>query len=278
MVQGTAIMPSLGGQSTRVYPRTISRRFSSTGSYNATNSGSTLNASFSPPTATAILRPLKSKLLVSPSDIVIHRDQKLGEGGFGIVYVGTLRGTVRVAVKTFRGEMDDRTRAAFVKEVQTWEGLVQRNIHPLMGFCIEPPMMITDLVEEGNLRQYLSARNWDQDLGRRFLLDCARGMNYLHSMDILHGDLKSLNVLIDDNRALITDFGLAKMRSNATVNMATTTSELVGTPGFVAPEIMMGKPLDKPADVFGFAMVCYEVVSRGKRPFEDAGNPAAVRF
>lgn len=237
----------------------------------------TLPNSRGPTPVSAGSAPAQSKLLLSASDVVIDRNQKLGEGGFGVVYVGKLRGSVNVAVKVLRGEMDERTRAAFAKEVQTWEGLVQRNILPLMGFCVEPPMMITDLVEGGNLRQFLEARDWDQNLGRRFLLDIAQGMNYLHSMNILHGDLKSVNVLIDGNRALITDFGLSKMRSDATATMRSN-RDLAGTPGFVAPEILMGEPLKKPADVFSFGMVCYEVLSRGKRPFEDAASPAAVGF
>lgn len=97
-------------------------------------------SSFNPPqlkssgTSGSDLSPLSpqtpnvpSKLLINESDIVIDRSRKLGEGGFGIVYVGTLRGTMQVAVKTIRGELDQKTMQNFVKEVQNWEGLVQRN-------------------------------------------------------------------------------------------------------------------------------------------------------
>lgn len=219
-----------------------------------------------------------SKLLIDASEIVVDRTQRLGEGGFGVVYVGMLRGSTPVAVKTIKGDLDEKTMRAFAKEVVTWEGLVQRNVLPLMAFCTNPPMMITDLVEEGNMRKYLGARSWDQALGRKVLADVAAGMAYLHASGILHGDLKSLNVLIDGQRAVITDFGLARLRVEVSKSTSKTGRGLQGTPGFVAPEILAGQKLAPPADVYAFAMTCYEVFSCGKYPFEDVNNVAAVVY
>jgi len=71
--------------------------------------------------------PTTSKLLVDASEIVIDRTRRLGEGGFGVVYEGTFRGSIKVAVKTLKGDLDQRTINAFLKEVGNWEGLVQRN-------------------------------------------------------------------------------------------------------------------------------------------------------
>jgi hypothetical protein len=68
-----------------------------------------------------------SRLLIQESDVVIDRTKKLGSGGFGVVYEGRLRGNTRVAIKTLRGEIDDRSMDMFIKEVQNWAGLVQRN-------------------------------------------------------------------------------------------------------------------------------------------------------
>ncbi|KAI8999868.1 kinase-like domain-containing protein, partial [Hyaloraphidium curvatum] len=199
-----------------------------------------------------------SKLLVSATDIVIDSSQKLGEGSFGVVYVGTLRGT-RVAVKTLKGDLDEHTLKAFAKEVTNWEGLVQRNVLPLMAYCPSPPMMVTDLVRDGNLRKYLSARGWPLDLGLRFLEDVANGMVYLHGLGILHGDIKSLNEVGKSTAAGTVGGGLS------------------GTPGFLAPELVDGAALQKPADVYAFSMLCYEVVSKGKYPLEEL-NPALVLY
>lgn len=150
------------------------------------------------------------------------------------------------------------------------------SVLPLMAICLSPPMMITDLAEEGNLRQYLGARGWEQSLGRKLLVDVATGMTYLHSLNILHGDLKSLNVLVDGNRAMITDFGLSKVMWEVGKTNKTTAGGMAGTPGFSAPEVLMGEELKPSADVYAFAMVCYEVVSKGDFPFARAGNIAAV--
>ncbi|KAI9032135.1 hypothetical protein DFJ74DRAFT_324043 [Hyaloraphidium curvatum] len=222
------------------------------------------------------ISPSASKLLIHAEDVAIDRSQRLGEGGFGVVYVGTLRGSNKVAVKTIKGDLDEKTMTAFVKEVANWEGLVQRNVLPLMAFCISPPMMVMDLIEEGNLRKFLGQRAWDQALGRRFLHDVACGMAYLHASGILHGDLKSLNVLVDGMRAVITDFGLSRVRVEVSKSTNRTGNGMQGTPGFVAPEMLAGETLKPPADVYAYAMLCYEVVSKGKYPFDDLNNVAAV--
>ncbi|KAI9026350.1 kinase-like domain-containing protein [Hyaloraphidium curvatum] len=168
--------------------------------------------------------------------------------------------------------------AAFVKEVANWEGLVQRNVLPLMAFCISPPMMVMDLIEEGNLRKYLGSLGWDQALGRRFLHDVTAGMAYLHASGILHGDLKSLNVLVDGSRAVITDFGLSRVRLEVSKSSARTGNGMQGTPGFVAPEMLAGGPLKPAGDVYAFAMLCYEVVSKGRYPFDDLNSIAAIVY
>lgn len=219
---------------------------------------------------------ISPKLLITAGQVQIDHSRKLGEGGFGVVYAGMLRG-LPVAVKTIRGEVDAKTMALFRKEVKVWEGLVQRNILPLLAICEVPPLMVTDLIEDGNLRRYLNARNWDQILGKRLLLDVTAGMIYLHSLNVFHGDLKSLNILVDGNRAVITDFGLSKIARELSKTSGRGMSfSAAGTAGFSAPEIMEGNEITKAADVYSFAMVCYEVVSRGMFPFEEVRRVAAV--
>ncbi|KAI9028391.1 kinase-like domain-containing protein [Hyaloraphidium curvatum] len=150
---------------------------------------------------------------------------------------------------------------------------------PLMAYCVEPPMMVSEIADGGNMRQYLDRRAWDLPLGLKLLAEVASGMTYLHSVHVLHGDLKSLNVLVDGGKALITDFGLSRVREQTnTVASMTHAGGLFGTPGFVAPELMNGRSLRAPADVYAFGMVCYEVASRGLYPFQDIKNVVALVF
>lgn len=234
------------------------------------NSAGSNKSAVSNNSADAVVRAIERRILIPASDIVVHRDRKLGQGAFGQVYIGTLRGTVQVAVKTFPF-MDEQTSTMFVREARAWAGVNQRNILPLLGLCVEPPMLITDVISEGNLREFLARRAWDRPLGIRLLFDVAIGMTYLHSLNILHGDLKAVNILVDGTKAMITDFGLAKLAGTTSIGDA-----VGGTAGFMAPEIITDKMLRKPADVFAFGSLCYEVLSEGQRPFEKAGNVFAV--
>ncbi|KAI9003457.1 kinase-like domain-containing protein, partial [Hyaloraphidium curvatum] len=211
------------------------------------------------------------------SDIQVDESRKLGEGGFGTVHVGLLRGSVPVAVKRIKGGMDESTLRSFRKEVQAWTGLVQRNVLPLMAVCLDPPMMVTDLVECGNLRQFLSQRDWDVRIALALLLDVSHGMAYIHSEGIVHGDLKPQNILVDrGNRAMVTDFGLARLQRETTTT-ATPGTHAPGTLAYLAPEVLGGSRPRKPADVYSFAMTAYEALGGGCKPF--AGIPTeAVAF
>lgn len=241
-----------------------------------TSDNPTLTSTTQPPTTPFAPFPkLAPKLLITESEVTIDRSRKLGEGGFGTVHLGLLRGSLPVAVKTLHS-LDPAARVAFAREVQTWQGLVQRNVLPLMAVCLDPPMMVTDFMEQGNLRQFLTCHTWDQTLGKRLLADVARGMVYLHSLNILHGDLKSLNILVDDRRAVITDFGLSKLVPHSASASARSAGPIAGTPGFVAPEVLAGGEGTAKSDVYSFGMVGYEVVSRGGVPFEGAGNYLAM--
>jgi serine/threonine protein kinase len=121
-----------------------------------------------------------SKLQVSAADIEIDTTKPLGEGTFGVVYAGRLRGKLRVAVKTLKG-VDARAVSLFAREVRNWEGLVQRNVMPLMAFCLDPPMMVCEIADGGNMRQFLEARGWEQGAGRRFLFEVGRRLRGVSS-------------------------------------------------------------------------------------------------
>ncbi|KAI9002209.1 kinase-like domain-containing protein [Hyaloraphidium curvatum] len=218
---------------------------------------------------------MSPRLRIDPKDLNIDYGAKLGDGGFGEVFAGKLFITTPVAVKIMRARVDDATLRAFEREVTTWESMIHPNVMPLMAYTVSPPMLISPLAVQGNLRKYLAALNWPQPDGIRLLHGVALGMSFLHARGVLHGDLKSLNVLVDAGVARITDFGLARFASWAT----TSDAGLRGTPAFMSPESFDNDPPRPPADVYAFGMVCYEVVSRGRHPFEEAGSlPVLMRM
>ncbi|KAI9023946.1 kinase-like domain-containing protein [Hyaloraphidium curvatum] len=133
--------------------------------------------------------------------------------------------------------------------------------------------MVSELVSNGNMRERLEELDWDGAMGMRYLKGVAAGMAYLHSFDVLHGDLKCENIMIDHDVPKIADFGLSRVRSHLTTGSMNTLNnddgqmKQGGTPVFMAPERWRGGRLRPPVDVYAFAMVCYEVSDEGGYPF-----------
>ncbi|KAI9023116.1 hypothetical protein DFJ74DRAFT_767759 [Hyaloraphidium curvatum] len=193
----------------------------------------------------------------------------LGEGGFGTVREGTLRGRGRVAVKLVRGDFTSpRVARDFEREVRAWDGVTHPNVLPLLCFCASPPMLVTELADNGHMLAYLSARAFRPSACLRLLAGAAAGMRHLHSLGIVHGDLKPRNVLVLRGRAAICDFGLSRVRTAASGPLSATRT-VRGTEGYLAPEVLAGTRPRKPADAFAFAMTAYEVLSHGRRPFAE---------
>ncbi|KAI9029124.1 kinase-like domain-containing protein [Hyaloraphidium curvatum] len=217
-----------------------------------------------------------SKLRIAKDEVAYSTEKAsiLGQGSFGTVYRGVLRGATRVAVKTVKGDVTPETVQMFLKEIAVWDGLNQRNVLPLLAFCESPPLLISELTD-GSMRARLEQLRWDQTVGLRYLRGTAAGMAYLHSYKVLHGDLKCANIMIDHDIPKIADFGLAKVRTH--LSLGTTSGDrdaggsASGTPPFMAPELWRGGKLRPPVDVYAFAMVCYEVVDEGGYPFQGLG-------
>ncbi|CAL4959070.1 unnamed protein product [Urochloa decumbens] len=195
---------------------------------------------------------------------------KLGEGGFGSVFKGTMPGpepTV-IAVKRLkgRGHADKQFRA----EVQTLGVVKHTNLVRLLGFCVKGDMrlLVYEYMPNGSLDSHLfsersSLLNWD--LRYRIALGIAKGLAYLHEACedcIIHFDIKPENILLDEEFcAKISDFGMAKLLGRE-FNSALTTMR--GTMGYLAPEWISGQPITKKADVYSFGIVLLEIVS-GRR-------------
>ncbi|KAG5637074.1 hypothetical protein H0H81_005844 [Sphagnurus paluster] len=114
----------------------------------------------------------------------------------------------------------------------------------------------------------------------RFMLEIARGMDYLHSNDVLHGDLKGANILVDDDlHCVISDFGQSEMKSEA--YRISGTAPLHGTLRWQAPELMSGMTqlaLTPQMDVYAYAITCVEIIAWGKMPWPFQDDDAVRHF
>ncbi|KVH92835.1 Concanavalin A-like lectin/glucanase, subgroup [Cynara cardunculus var. scolymus] len=191
---------------------------------------------------------------------------KLGQGGAGSVYKGTLPNGDVVAVKrlffTTRQWVDD-----FFNEVNLISAIEHKNLVKLLACSIEGPesLLVYEFVPNKSLDQNDRTQilSWKQRMG--VILGTAEGLAYLHGgchVRIIHRDIKSSNILLDEDFSpKIADFGLVRTfgadRSHLTTGIA-------GTLGYMAPEYIVRGQLTEKADVFSFGVVVLEIAC-GKR-------------
>ncbi|PNX87189.1 serine/threonine-protein kinase HT1-like protein, partial [Trifolium pratense] len=138
-----------------------------------------------------------------------------------------------------------------------------------VGACKKPPVfcIITEYMAGGSLRKYLQQQGPHSvplKLVLELALDIARGMQYLHSQGILHRDLKSENLLLDEEMCVkVADFGISCLESQAG-----SAKGFTGTYRWMAPEMIREKRHTKKVDVYSFAIVLWELIT-GLTPFDN---------
>jgi len=227
------------------------------------------------------LKRICSKNTRLPSSHLIRHDNLKNKsqnpitgGGFAEVFRGEYENTL-VAIKEFRVYEDAEIRGiheAFCPEAVIWKDLSHENVLPLLGvsdFNCTRPYMLSEWMENGNLGGYLKSNPNENRL--KLLLDVAKGLEYVHSRDVVHGDLKGHNIVVDnEGRALLADFGLASvLRGNLSLKYSEHASGR-GTTRWMAPELLEPTSLScefsKKTDVHAFSMVAVEVFT-GEQPF-----------
>ncbi|CAL5209653.1 unnamed protein product [Lathyrus oleraceus] len=209
----------------------------------------------------------------------------VANGAYGTVYKGTYDNQA-VAVKVLDWGEDGvasvneiaALRAAFRQEVTVWQKLNHSNVTKFVGASMgtsnlkipsdaggQNPLpskaccVIVEFVHGGTLKQFLM-KNRRKKLPFKVVvqlaLDLARGLSYLHSKKIVHRDVKTDNMLLDENQKLkIADFGVARVEA---VNPSEMTGE-TGTVGYMAPEVINGKPYNRSCDVYSFGICLWEI-------------------
>ncbi|GLT42715.1 hypothetical protein SLA2020_167010 [Shorea laevis] len=204
---------------------------------------------------------------------------KLGEGGFGFVFQGTLPCGDQIAVKCLDGF--GPVKKSFMAEVETIGSIHHFNLVRLVGFCAEKSRMLLvyEYMCNGSLDQWIFCRDKALALGwqcrRKIILEIANGLAYLHGgcrQKIIHLDIKPQNILLDENfNAKVSDFGLSKLVGRDQSQIVTT---MRGTPGYMAPE-WLNSVITEKVDVYSFGIVVLEILCGRKNvdrslPEEDA--------
>ncbi|KAG2298045.1 hypothetical protein Bca52824_034517 [Brassica carinata] len=200
---------------------------------------------------------------------------QIGEGGFGIVYKGTLEDLQVVAIKRAKKEHFENLRKEFKSEVDLLSKIGHRNLVKLLGYVDkgDERLIITEYVGNGTLRDHLdgangSILNFNQRL--EIVIDVCHGLTYLHSYaerQIIHRDIKSSNILLTTGmRAKVADFGFARGGPTDS-NQTHILTQVKGTVGYLDPEYMRTYQLTAKSDVFSFGILLVEILT-GRRPVE----------
>jgi len=207
--------------------------------------------------------------------------KKLGEGGMSYVYLAReISSGETVAIKVLSPRLaSDRSS---VERLRREAGLAMRLDHPnvckilRLGESEDGLIYLVMPFLKGELLSDREVRGGPMDiaLSVRLLREMCAGLHHAHELQIIHRDLKPENVMLvpDDgsgsDRAVVMDFGLAKeRRADPAIAKLTATGIILGTPEFMSPEQIRGKPLDARSDIYALGIVAFEMFT-GKLPFQ----------
>lgn len=202
----------------------------------------------------------------------------LGEGGMGKVYIGRDAAGVPAAVKVLRPELahDQHLAQRFVREADMARAVTSKGVARVLAAQTEGgrPWIAAEFLAGPTLDEAVRAYGpMDEATVRALAHPLARTLHDIHAAGLVHRDLKPANIVLTSTGPRIIDFGIARPEHGLTL---TTTGQIPVTPGYGAPEQVLGQRVGPASDVFSLGAVLVYAAS-GRRAF-DAGHVAAVQY
>lgn len=196
---------------------------------------------------------------------------RIGAGGMGTVYRAVDRVLRRpVALKFMKEELKQEQEAVqrFIREAQAASHLRHPNIVAIYDIHVEDPVFITmEHVDGRSLREVLKQGPLDIALVRTVAGQLCDALGYAHAQGVVHRDIKPDNILLTERGEVkIADFGLAHL--DLGFSHLTQAGSMLGTPWYMAPEQILGKPVDGRTDIYAIGVTLYELLT-GRVPFAE---------
>ncbi|MEV5753503.1 serine/threonine-protein kinase [Actinoallomurus sp. NPDC052308] len=203
---------------------------------------------------------------------------RIGRGGMGTVYLGESASGERVAVKVINPELadDEMFRDRFRREVESARRVRRFCTAPVLNARIdgEPLFVVTEFVDGPDLDAFVRDGGPMRGAALEHLaVGVATALTAIHAAGVVHRDLKPANVLLSSVGPRVIDFGIA--RALDTVSGATRTGQFIGTPAYMAPELVMGETATPASDMFAWGCVV-AYAGTGRPPFDGPTVPAVL--
>jgi len=205
--------------------------------------------------------------------------RRLGRGGMGTVYAAhdSILGRL-VAIKVFAGDLDiSDARERFVREARSAAALTHPHIVAVHDFGDHEsqPYIVMEYVKGETLAELIRRKAPVSQTDKlRWIEELASAAGYAHRMSVIHRDIKPANLMIDKSgRLKVLDFGIARM-----LGTVSNTRDTIGTPGYMAPEQILGEDVDGRADLFSIGVVFYELLAYAEAFPGDTGPAITHRI